>query len=83
MLSIWDRMFGTLHAPEPNESLSFGLGAESKEYQSTFGLYVLPLRKTGRLLRLRPAEALPHAATSVQFGTAQLGLTSRQRDHVL
>ena len=82
MLSIWDRMFGTLHVPEPNESFSFGLGSESKEYQSTLGLYVLPLRKIGRLLRSKRAEVPPHAAAPVQFGAAQLGITSRQRDHV-
>ncbi len=81
MLSIWDRMFGTLYVPKPNESFSFGLGSESKEYQSTFGLYVLPLRKIGRLLRLGPADA-PPSAVPVQVGTAQLGITSRHRDHV-
>ncbi len=82
MLSVWDRIFGTLHVPEPNESFAFGLGSESEEYQSTFGLYVLPLRKIGRLLGLGRVTALPHAATPAQFGTAQLGITSRQRDHV-
>lgn len=82
MLSVWDRMFGTLHVPEPNESFSFGLGSESGEYQSTFGLYVLPLRKIGRILSLKRAKALPHAAAPAQFGAAQLGITSRQQDHV-
>ena len=82
MLSIWDRIFGTLHVPEPDESFSFGLGSESEEYQSTFGLYVLPLRKIGRLLSSNRAEALPHAAAPAQFGAAQLGITSRQKDHV-
>lgn len=77
MLSVWDRMFGTLHAPEPNESFAFGLGPESREYQSTFGLYVLPLRKIGRLLGIGCAKAsLPTTSP------AQLGLTSRQQDHV-
>jgi len=82
MLSIWDRIFGTLHKPEPDESFAFGLGSESEEYRSTFGLYVLPLRKIGRLLGLGRVEVLPHAATPAQFGTAQLGITSRQKDHV-
>lgn len=81
MLSVWDRMFGTLHRPEPDESFSFGLGAEGKEYQSTVALYVLPLRKIARLLGLRHAGALPGAASSAEIGTAQLGLTSRQQDH--
>ncbi len=78
MLSVWDRLFGTLHIPEPNESFSFGLGSESKEYQSSFGLYVLPLRKIGRLLRPRRV----HAATPARLGTAQLGIISRHEDHV-
>jgi sterol desaturase/sphingolipid hydroxylase (fatty acid hydroxylase superfamily) len=82
MLSIWDRIFGTLHIPEPNESFLFGLGPEGREYQSTFGLYVLPLRKIGRLLSLGRGEALPHAAAPARFDTAQLGITSRQKDHV-
>ena len=82
MLSVWDRVFGTLHVPEPNESFAFGLGSESGEYQSAFGLYVLPLRKIGRLLGWKRAEALPHAAAPAQFGTDPLGITSRQKDHV-
>lgn len=82
MLSIWDRIFGTLHVPEPDESFSFGLGSESEEYRSPFGLYVLPLRKIGRLLRSEPPEALPQAAVPVQFNATQLRITSRQRDHV-
>ena len=80
MLSVWDRMFGTLHAPEPDESFSFGLGSESGEYQSTFGLYVLPLRKIVRLLSLKHPEALPLAAAPAQLGIAQLGITSCQED---
>ncbi len=82
MLSIWDKMFGTLHVPEPEESFSFGLGAESKEYRSTMALYVLPLRKIGRLLGLGRAGALPVAAAPDQLGASHLGITSRQQDHV-
>lgn len=80
MLSVWDRMFGTLHVPEPNESFSFGLGAESKEYQSALGLYILPLRKIGRLLGLGRAPAASHA-TSAPLGTAPLGITPHHQDH--
>lgn len=81
MLSVWDRMFGTLHVPEPNESFLFGLGAESQEYRSAAALYILPLRKIGRLLGLGRPEALPSAAPPAQLGTAQLRLTSRHQDH--
>lgn len=82
MPSIWNRMFGTVRAPEPNESFSFGLGFKSKEYQFTLGLHVLPFRKTGRPLCLECARVLPRAAAPVQFGTTQLGITFLQRDPV-
>jgi len=46
MLSVWDRLFGTLVVPQPSESFTFGLsGEDSREYQSLSGLYVLPLRR--------------------------------------
>jgi sterol desaturase/sphingolipid hydroxylase (fatty acid hydroxylase superfamily) len=46
MLPVWDRMFGTLAVPTPNESFAFGLADEEHvEYHSLFGLYVLPVRK--------------------------------------
>ena len=82
MLAVWDRMFGMLHMPKPDKIFAFGLGSESKEYQSTFRLHMLPLRKIGRLFGPERVEALPHAATLAQFGTAQLGITFRQKDYV-
>ena len=46
MLSVWDRMFGTLVIPEPDEEFHFGLADdEHHEYQSLTALYVLPLVK--------------------------------------
>ena len=76
MLSIWDRMFGTLFVPEQDESFSFGLGREGDEYQSTAGLFILPLRKMGRQLGIgrvkgRSDDALP---------AAQLGIEPRRQD---
>lgn len=57
MLSIWDRMFGTLVIPEPNESFQFGLANEEhKEYRSLLAVYLLPLRKIYRLARSRHAD---------------------------
>jgi len=82
MLVIWGKMFGMLHISEPDESFAFGLSSESNNYQSTCGLYVLPLRDIGRLLGLGRVQVLPHAATPVRFGTAQLGIVSRQKDHI-
>lgn len=44
--AIWDRMFGTLAVPKPNERFSFGLtNNEHKEYQSLIKLYILPFKK--------------------------------------
>jgi sterol desaturase/sphingolipid hydroxylase (fatty acid hydroxylase superfamily) len=58
MLSMWDKMFGTLARPEPNESFSFGLSDhEHDEYQSLSGLYLLPLRKMARRLKIGRAKA--------------------------
>ncbi len=50
-LSIWDRMFGTLVVPEPNETFVFGLtDHEHDEYQSLSKLHFVPLKKiAGRL----------------------------------
>jgi len=45
-LSIWDRLFGTLVVPEPDEDLVFGLTEnEHDEYQSLYKLHVVPLKK--------------------------------------
>ncbi len=50
-LSLWDRLFGTLVVPEPDESFVFGLtGGEQVEYQSLYKLHVVPLKKiAGRI----------------------------------
>lgn len=77
MLSIWDRMFGTLHIPEPDESFLFGLGREGVEYQSTIGLYILPLRKIIRLLGFGHREALLGPASP-----SQPGVESCRQDHL-
>ena len=47
-LTIWDRLFGTLVVPEPDEEFVFGLThGEHVEYQSVSKLYVVPLKKIG------------------------------------
>jgi sterol desaturase/sphingolipid hydroxylase (fatty acid hydroxylase superfamily) len=60
MLSIWDRMFGTLVIPKPDETFAFGLANnEHREYQSLTAIYVLPLLKIYR--RIRPAQSGQHS----------------------
>ncbi|MDR3529382.1 MAG: sterol desaturase family protein [Rhodopila sp.] len=52
-LSIWDRMFGTLVVPEPDEDFVFGLTEnEHDEYQSLYKLHVVPLKKIATRLGL-------------------------------
>ncbi|PLP55794.1 sterol desaturase family protein [Mesorhizobium loti] len=61
LFSFWDRLFGTHFVPDPDEELKFGLmDRDVRDYQSLYGLYVLPLKKmAGHLIRpfkKRPAE---------------------------
>jgi sterol desaturase/sphingolipid hydroxylase (fatty acid hydroxylase superfamily) len=63
MFSFWDRIFGTLFVPAPDEDFRFGLvDRDVRDYQSLFGLYILPLKKMWcqavRLLGRRPAKAV-------------------------
>jgi sterol desaturase/sphingolipid hydroxylase (fatty acid hydroxylase superfamily) len=51
-LIVWDRMFGTMAKPEPDESFVFGLlDNEADEYQSLYRLHVLPLKKIAALVQ--------------------------------
>jgi len=46
LFSFWDRVFGTLVVPDPQEDFKFGLvDRDVRDYQSLFGLYILPLKK--------------------------------------
>ncbi len=65
LFSFWDRLFGTLCVPEPDESFKFGLmEREGREYQSLFGLYILPLKKMwGHIARAFHRPASPPAPT--------------------
>jgi sterol desaturase/sphingolipid hydroxylase (fatty acid hydroxylase superfamily) len=50
MLSIWDRLMGTLYVPRGQEDLTFGLvEGEHRDYTSVVGLYLVPLQKSMRL----------------------------------
>lgn len=72
MFPFWDRMFGTLMAPEPGERFSFGLIERDRHaYQSLHGLYILPLRKMTRHLPFRrraPRPAPPRQGGPVPRG---------------
>lgn len=70
-LSVWDRLFGTLVVPEPDEEFVFGLtDNEHDEYQSLYKLHVVPLKKIAGRIRLtgprgQPARADHHAGETV------------------
>lgn len=56
MLPIWDRMFGTLAVPEPNEDFVFGLSKEEhRDYRGCWRLYSVPLKKIYRMVASRLA----------------------------
>jgi sterol desaturase/sphingolipid hydroxylase (fatty acid hydroxylase superfamily) len=49
LFSFWDRLFGTLVVPDPQEDFKFGLiDHDARDYQSLSGLYILPLKKMAR-----------------------------------
>ena len=46
LFAFWDRLFGTLCVPLPDEDFKFGLtDKDVRSYQSLFGLYIMPLKK--------------------------------------
>ena len=53
-LAIWDWMFGTLYVTSAErEDIHYGLGAETRLYNSLWDLYKQPLLKIGQLFSLR------------------------------
>jgi sterol desaturase/sphingolipid hydroxylase (fatty acid hydroxylase superfamily) len=53
IFSIWDRWFGTLYIPKEKETLKYGIGAETTEYNSLTALYCLPFQKNGHRMKAR------------------------------
>ena len=57
MLTIWDRLFGTLVVPERNEDFVFGLTAEEhRDYRGCWRLYSQPIVKIYRMAAHRLAS---------------------------
>jgi sterol desaturase/sphingolipid hydroxylase (fatty acid hydroxylase superfamily) len=53
LFSFWDRLFGTLFVPDPNEDFKFGLMERGvRDYQSLSGLYLMPLKRMGRQISI-------------------------------
>ena len=71
LFSFWDRLFGTACVPEPDEDFQFGLlDRDHRDYQSLFGLYILPLKKMGghvaKWVGWRPAAPVSRASEDAQ-----------------
>ena len=57
MLTVWDRVFGTLCRPEADETFEFGLAErEAEQYHSLYGLYILPMQKLASYLPWKRAK---------------------------
>ncbi len=50
-LAVWDRMGGTLYVPKGREDLQFGIGPETEDYRTLYGVYVEPLMKAARIFQ--------------------------------
>ena len=69
LFSFWDRFFGTLCVPKPDEDFRFGLMERNvRDYQSLSGLYLMPLKRMWRQirLRLRPRASRQQAAPEIE-----------------
>jgi sterol desaturase/sphingolipid hydroxylase (fatty acid hydroxylase superfamily) len=62
LFSFWDRLFGTLCVPKPDEDFKFGLiERNAADYQSLSGLYLLPLKRMWRQIARLPRRTEPEA----------------------
>jgi sterol desaturase/sphingolipid hydroxylase (fatty acid hydroxylase superfamily) len=69
LFSFWDRLFGTLCVPRPDEDFKFGLIERNvRDYQSLAGLYILPLKRIWRLLAKQVRTDKPEPQQSSQGG---------------
>ncbi len=50
-LAIWDRMGGTLYVPQGREELQFGIGPETEDYRTLYGVFIEPLIKATRIFQ--------------------------------
>jgi sterol desaturase/sphingolipid hydroxylase (fatty acid hydroxylase superfamily) len=69
LFSFWDRIFGTQFVPDPEEDFRFGLiDRDVRDYQSLFGLYILPLKKMWRHIA-RSIQRRPNEVVQPQDGS--------------
>jgi sterol desaturase/sphingolipid hydroxylase (fatty acid hydroxylase superfamily) len=69
LFSFWDRLFGTLCVPRPDEDFKFGLIERNvRDYQSLAGLYVLPLKRMWQQIARHFRSDKPEPQQSPQRG---------------
>ncbi|RWC50913.1 MAG: sterol desaturase family protein [Mesorhizobium sp.] len=69
LFSFWDRLFGTLCVPRPDEDFKFGLIERNvRDYQSLAGLYILPLTRMWRQIARHFRTDKPEPQQSSQGG---------------
>ena len=66
VLSVWDWMAGTLHAPQPNERVTLGLGHDGANYDTVANVFWLPFKNNWVLLTRR--ETVPALAAKTAAG---------------
>jgi sterol desaturase/sphingolipid hydroxylase (fatty acid hydroxylase superfamily) len=60
-LAIWDRLFGTLYTTgRKREIITYGLGDETRDYDSLYALYAVPIAKAAKQLGWRSAATPAH-----------------------
>ena len=48
ILTLWDTLFGTVYITKGKEDLTFGLGEETKNYQTLRDIYIRPVKRAFR-----------------------------------
>jgi len=87
-LIIWDRLFGTVAIPKPDEDFVYGLpNNESKDYHSVARLYSVPLVKLAimaqrKLLNLHPAKELSRPICTLTFNAWHVAADEGEDAHI-
>lgn len=81
IFAFWDRMFGTLYLPRPEERVIFGIAPEEMaEHRSLRGIYLTPFARAARLLARDGAGAIAPAAVSAGPAPDPAEIPAPQRD---
>lgn len=71
-LAIWDRMFGTI-APAYNDKVTkYGIGEESAQFHSLYGIYLRPILRVLDIFRTYLVKTEPKTDVSTSANTTQV-----------